>query len=644
MILQALNGYYERLANQPGSTIAPPGYSYQPISFAVVLSPDGSIADIDDLRTPDGKKFRPREMLVPQPPKRSGRNPPPCFLWDKTGYVFGVEPQKSDAESDEAAVLAQGASDVRFAENPAYHQAFKDYHRDLLGKCDDSSILALLRFLESWLPANYGSLRHASEMLGANVVFRVDGHRTYLHQSQDVQAIWGAALTTTESASGLCLVRGETQPIARLHNSIKGVQGAQSSGASIVSFNQSSFTSYGKEQGANAPVSEQAAFAYTTALNALLRRDSKQRVQIGDATTVFWAEADDREVAATVERVAGLMIDPPSEAERDSDANAALKTVMDCFHKGRPFDAPELKLDPATRFYILGLAPNAARLSVRYWEATTLGRLGKAYFQHWTDMRLETPPPRAMPPSIRACVLRTAPARTDRQDKIKFSFDDVSPLLAGELMRAVITGGRYPASLLANLVMRIRSDHHLDRVRVALIKACIVRAMRFENRLPQEDYLVRSDPDDPNDARRLGRLFAVLERAQSAALGDNVNATIKDKFIASAATTPAQVFVGLLKTSQHHTRRLCKGHSDAKWIKDPSQAKRIGFAIERDIGKLVSAFHGGLPAQHSVEEQGLFFVGYYQERFGGRPDPDVGTEPNIDTSGDIADNNDDIQE
>jgi CRISPR-associated protein Csd1 len=210
----------------------------------------------------------------------------------------------------------------------------------------------------------------------------------------------------------------------------------------------------------------------------------------------------------------------------------------------------------------------------------------------------------------------------------------VSPVLSGELMRAVLSGGRYPGSMLSTLVMRIRTDGYLGRLRVPLIKATLVRAMRLENRLPQEDYLVRSDPNDPNIARRLGRLFAVLERAQTTALGGDINTTIKDKFLGAAAATPGQVFVGLIKNAQHHTKRLRNGHSDATWIKDTAHARRAGIGIERDIGAICGSLTEGFPQQHSTEDQGLFLIGYYQERFGGRADPAIGTEPGIDTPDD----------
>ncbi len=628
MILQALSGYYDRLADRGDGSIAPPGYSYQSISFAVVLSPDGTVIDIQDLRIVEDKKARPVSLLVPQPPKKAGKNPPPCFLWDKSAYVFGFERDRNDK--------------TKTAENVPYRTSFRNYHDTLLSGIDDQGVTALLQFLATWAPGAFASLRHADELVDGNLVFKLDGVRGYLHERPAIRAVWENQKTDADARIAMCLVSGKIRPVARLHASIKGVRDAQQAGASIVSFQQVSFRSYGKLQGDNAPVSEQATFAYTTALNALLSKASTQKVQIGDASTVYWAEAESAAAAESAELAAGLLFAPSSPADADAAATDTLRRrVMDLIAKGRPLESPDLHLDPGTRFYILGLAPNAARLSVRFWEMTTLGALGDAFYQHWQDLRLETRLPPKPPPALAALALQTAPARKNANGEPKLSFDDVSPLLAGELTRAVLSGGRYPGSLLSTLVMRIRTDGYLGRLRVPLIKACLVRAMRLENHLPQEDYLVRSDPNDPNIPRRLGRLFAVLERAQMTALGGDINTTIKDKFLGAAATTPGQVFVGLLKNAQHHTKRLRNGHSDAKWIKDSGHARRAGFGIERDIGAICGTLNDGFPQQHSIEDQGLFLIGYYQERFGGKADPAIGTEPGIDTPEDIPTNTDD---
>lgn len=604
MILQALNDAYARFAKSQranGKPRVPPyGFSYEKIGFVLVLGRDGTLVDVAPVNA---------EIDVPVDPmttRTSGIFP--MFVWDKTAYVLGLAPEQKKRTADE-------------------HAAFVDFQTKTIGTSDDDGLVSVLRFLNAWKPDRESLVRFSEVIMGTNVVFKLDGEQQFIHDRPAARALWLEHLANQEAPAGTCLITAKAGRIALTHPTIGGVRGAQSSGASVISFNQESFISYGKKQGENAPVSEAAAFAYTTALNELLSRDSKQKVQIGDATTVFWAEADEAAAAQSAEFAAQFLFAPSQDQLDDIERNKLAKEVMESVEKGRPLENPELKLFPGTRFYILGLSPNAARLSVRFWHQTTLGELGAAFHEHWRDFYMETPPRRGLPPSVSALALRTGPARKDANDRVKFSFDDVSPRVAGELMRAILTRGRYPGSLLATLVMRIRSDGYLDHTRASLIKAVLVRTMRLEGRLPKEDYLVRTDPDDPNTARRLGRLFAVLERTQTAALGDKINATIKDKYLGAAAATPGRVFPGLITNAAHHTARLRKGHSDAKWVKKPAAA---GFALDRDIGRLTANFTDGFPSQQSIEEQGLFLVGYYQERFGGRPDPAIGDEAGVD--------------
>lgn len=613
MILQALKGYYDRVAGDP--CMPRFGYGLAPISFAIILRPDGTIVDVNDLREKEAGKSRPAELLVPKDfEDRTSGDAAPRAFWDKVEYVFGVSQNQERAAR-------------RF-------QNFRDRHVSIFGDTDDVGLRSILIFLACWTPNRFADLRYSSEMLAeSNIVFRLDGEQEFIHERLAAETAWERTLHSGEAGATQCLATGAIAKSARLHPLIKNIARAGEPTPKLVSFDKDTdaFDSLGKKQGDNAPVSEQAAFAYTTALNDLLRKGSRQRVRIGDATTVYWAEATDPKQAEVAEQAVSWLFEPPSLEQQDvAETDRLRKEVMDRVASGRPLEDPELKLAVGTHFYVLGLSPNAARLSVRFWEATTLGAIGKAFHRHWQDMRMDQSPARGQPPSVARCALMTAPARNNKAGQTKFNFDDVSPLLSGELMRAILTGGRYPAALLANLTMRIRTDRHINRLRISLIKATIVRAMRADGKLPTEDYLVRTDPNDPNPARRLGRLFAVLERAQLAALGDNVNATIKDKFIGSAAATPAQVFTFLVKNSQHHTARLRRGHADAGWIRDAQHARRVGMALERDIGQLWGSFHEGLPMQLSTNGQGLFFVGYYQERFGGKADAEVGDGPATD--------------
>jgi CRISPR-associated protein Csd1 len=582
MILQALKSYYDRVAGYEGAKIAPPGYSYMNVSFGIILADDGAVLDVNDLRTTEGRTTRPLSMLVPQPPKRSGKKPPPAYLWDKTGYVFGVE--RSDNANEP------------IAENAAYREAFREYHKTLLASSNDKGLQVFLAFLDRWQPTQFAELRHAAEMLDSNVVFRISDERGYLHDRPAAQAIWAQANVAGAAASAMCLVTGQNLPISRLHASIKGVRDAQVGGASIVSFNQKSFESYGKEQGDNAPVSEAAAFAYTTALNDLLRRDGQQKVQIGDATTIFWADATDAKEAEVAESVFNWMNDPKPPEQRESAANAQLRReVMERIEQGRPLENPELNLAEGTRFYILGLSPNAARLSVRFWEATTLGALGKAFHDHFSDLRIEPKPWNAQLPAIWRLLYEVAPLR---------KLENVPPNLAGEMMRAVLSGRNYPTTLLGSVISRIRADHDIGGMRAAIIKACLVRPLRRAATLPKENYLVSLDRYNIHRGYRLGRLFAVLEAAQRSGVGQ-VNASVRDKFIATASSAPSRVFPLLLRGAQDHLSAARK-------------KGRVGRAIrlEKEIGQIMDGLDAGMPFPASLQltDQGHFFVGFYHQQ------------------------------
>jgi len=607
-ILASLVRAYERLPEAP-----PFGYSVQNIGVIVGLNPDGSVASVTDWRVGEGRKRNPRPMLVPQPVKRtSGADA--NFLWDKTAYTLGVTADSSKSADKE-------------------HAEFKEHHRTSLEGTDDPGLKALLLFLQTWSPDQFKPPMWNDEFRDQNVAFVLEADRLqgrWLHERQKAKALWKAVSAPSDDNRQICLVSGEFEAIARLHPSIMGVWGGQSSGGSIVAFNKTNnaFESYGHVQGDNAPVSEMVAFAYTTALNAFLKKDSGHRIQIGDASTVFWADASEAEVAKEAEALftamfGGETVDETAEAKK-------IGILLEQLKKGEPLETLESRLEDGVRFHVLGLAPNAARISIRFHYDNDFRELARNYQDYVGDLRFE-PRSKDRRITIYNLVLRTAPARRDRNKQIKFDSGQISPLLAGELFRSILTGDRFPRALLAQILMRVRSDQLLDNLRISMIKAVIVRAMRKEGRLPKEDYLVRSDPDDPNTARRLGKLFALIERAQLAALGDEINTTVKDKYLGTCAATPAQVISKLiLNAEQHHLKRLRNGHSDAGWIKDAHHARRVGAAINRDLGRLAASFGNNFPAQHSDEEQGLFLIGYYQERYGSRKADDDGGDPSDD--------------
>ncbi|GKT14950.1 type I-C CRISPR-associated protein Cas8c/Csd1 [Acidovorax sp. SUPP2522] len=603
MILQALNTYYQRLLARGEEGLSPFGYSPEKISYEILLAPDGRVVDVNDIRDTSGKKPLPRPMNVPQPEKRTV-GIKSNFLWDKTSYVLGASATSKRADKE--------------------HEAFKALHQESLAGTEDAGLKALLGFLSSWTPERFAEAPFTPEMLDANVVFRLDGERTHLHERPAAQTVRARLLGSEDAAPHAlahCLVTGEQLPVARLHPAIKGVNGAQSSGASIVSFNLESFTSYGKSQGENAPVSEQAAFAYTTVLNHLLRRGehNRQRIQIGDASVVFWAEADDADQAQEAELTFESLLNAPPD---DSQEAARVREVLEQIAKGRPLSELNPKLQDGTRMFVLGLAPNASRISIRFWEAGTLGCFAQRLAQHERDFRIE-PLPWKIAPSVDRVTLETAPARWNQQKKrYEAEKQHIPPHLAGEILRAVLTGRLYPRSLLANTLMRMRSDGNLSGLRAAICKGILAREQRLDihTHIHKEEVPVSLDKQSLNPGYLLGRLFAVLEAVQRNALGGQINATIRDRYYGAASATPASVFSLLLRNTQNHMGKLRK-----------DKPKLAGF-FEREIGEIVGGLSDHFPRYLPLEDQGRFAIGYYHQS----QSRSVKGEPGTDT--DISDN------
>ena len=593
MILQALNGHYERLSSK--GQVPPYGYSAEKVSYAIVLSTEGQPVDVIPLLDTSGKKPRPSVGQVPQARTRTS-GIKPNFLWDNTKYTLGCGRDKETKQS---------------VPTEHHYAAFKKFHQALLEDIDDRGVKAFLMFLGRWDPEKYSELAHAEEMLDSNVVFRLDGEQAFLHERAAAQDAWKQCLAESAGGTqGMCLVTGAQVPIARLHPSIKGVADAKSSGAPLVSFNKNSFESFGKDQGENAPVSETAAFGYATALNALLAFDGNRRVQIGDATTVFWAEAAGRsDEAEKSEYLIAQLLDPqshPSDEEETTKVADTLKLIAE----GRPLEdiAPGIHSD--TRFYVLGLAPNAARLSVRYWHATSVGHLFEQIVNHWQDMRLD-PPAWQTPPSVWRLLCETAVQRKRK---------NVSPVLGGALMRSILTGARYPRTVLSAVITRFRADGMISPLRVAIVKACIRREERLRNP-EQEDTLMSLDRSSDTPSYNLGRLFAVYAYAEKH--NTNPKATIRDKYSGAASATPQRVFPVLMRGYEHNRSALLKGPKKA------GAGVRADRAVTDILDRLSGA--GEMPATLSIEEQGRFFIGYYHQEkvLYSKPDTESESQSNL---------------
>ena len=502
----------------------------------------------------------------------------PAFLWDNTAYALGAS--------------AKGVEHAtpRFAE-------FRTLHLDLLTRSEDAGLRALAAFLQTWDPNDFFSLRDAEDMLGKNVAFSLDdGELGFLHERPAARQIWENSRPV--GTEGLCLVTGGRGALARLHPKVKGVLGAQLSGASLVSFNLDAFNSFGRKQGDNAPVSEQTAFAYTTALNALLSPD--KRVQIGDATTVFWAEAaESEEEAQAAEDIFSMLVAArPSDGQEAAKVRAKLLAVAE----GRPLAdvAPDVQED--TRFFVLGLAPNAARLSIRFWHEGAIGRFADRLREHWQDLRVE-PTPATWPPAVWQLLRETGAQRKS---------GNVPPMLGGALMRAILTGGRYPRSLLAAVVGRIRADKEVNPNRVAICRAVLARDCRLQ---PGEEGVppVTLHEDSNDIAYNLGRLFAAYTYTERSVA--QRNASIRDKYVGAASATPLRVFPVLMRGYEHNRSALAKGGG---------RKAASGVRAEKAVGRIVGRLPSELPRSLGLEEQARFFIGYYhqEQAFYAKSDPE----------------------
>jgi CRISPR-associated protein Csd1 len=555
MILQTLNQYYERLKDDPQTDIPLYGFGKQKIHFTLVLDKNGKLVQVRDIREKPKNKPVPVSLTVPMIGKKRAVDITPNFMWDNTGYVLGL-----DAKGKETRTLK-------------CFEAFKKLHHDLGDSMQDLGMITTLRFLDSWQPTDAPALGHWEEMAGANLVFQLDGELMYIHDHPAVQEAWKRYCAEQGSeVVATCLVSGKKTPIARLHPAIKGVQGAQSTGAGIISFNLDAFLSYEKTQNFNAPVGESAAFAYTTALNYLLRFESRQKVRIGDATTVFWTER-----ASPIEGFMGVILDP-----RDDAADlASVRLFLEAARDGKQLPGIE---DPELQIFILGLSPNASRLSIRFWHVSSIGEISSKIGQHFRDLAIVRSERDPEFPGMWQLLRETA---------VQGKTENIPPLLAGALMRSVLTGTAYPQGLLSTLIGRIRADQALNYMRVAMIKACLNRKCRIL--LNQKEVSMSLDRESTNIAYRLGRLFAVLEKAQKDAI-PGANTTIKDRFYGSASATPSIVFPQLLRLAQHHLQKAEYGGRTDKMIEEIMQG------IEK------------FPTHLSLDDQGMFAVGYYHQR------------------------------
>ena len=576
MILQALTAYYEQLVRQ-GKLSAPGWDDSFKVSYELRLNDAGQLLRVVPLLTEKtvGKKtvLAPRAMRVPAHVKRAS-GIAANFLCDNSTYLLGADEKGKPERSADC------------------FKACAKLHHTILDGVDSPAARALLAYFDSWDPAQAAAhpllAEQWKEITGnANLIFgyeAADHSHSFVNDDPAIQNAWQAHYNdrSADSDMGQCLITGKYAPIERTHPNISGVPGAQSSGAALVSFNAPAFCSYGHEQGDNAPVSKYAAFAYTTALNRLLA-DRNHCKHVGDTTILCWAE----NAEPVYQDAMSMFLFGADEATgiQESDVQAALKRLS----AGQTVPFLEKELSPDQHFYLLGLAPNAARLSVRFFLRDTFGCFAQNLQKHAEEMEIncsEKEKFRTLP--IWAVVnetTRTVPGQPAKP----------SPQLAGDLLRAVLTGGRYPATLLNGVTLRIRAEQNVTRGRAAVIKAYYLR--NYPTEMNKEVYTVSLN-ETTNVPYLLGRLFSVLEAVQKAA-NPGINTTIKDRYFNAACATPGMSFPTLLRLSQKHLRKLNDG---------------LATHYDKQITELMAQLpESGFPARLSLPDQGKFTIGYYHQ-------------------------------
>jgi CRISPR-associated protein Csd1 len=580
MILQALKDYYDRKAADPESDIAPEGFEKKELPFIIVIKATGEFVTLDDTREKAGKKLIAKPYLLPRSKGRSGSKSyaTTFLLWDHIGYVLQHPKNDAKAANQHATWMASIESlpsELKQDEGVTAVMAF--YKR---GGID------LVKASPNWA--------ECSKIPSCNISFRLAGETTPVPCRPAVRQYQKntMGITPPEDSSdddapelfGHCLVTGTYGQIKRTHGKIP----IQKYVPSLVAFQKNAgYDSYGKEQAYNAPISASAEFAYTTALKSLLKSDSS-KIQVGDATTVFWSEKMDD---AEFEQNFAFFFAPKDDPDQETQA---VKSLYKSVQSGVPSTGGN------RRFFVLGLLPSKARITVRFWINDTVANMAQKILQHFEDLEIDHGPGEQKTIPLRR-LLRSIALQEDDEN--------IPPNLSGETIRAVLTGTPYPQTLFQACIRRIKAEQatknkltgkpkpHVSYPRAALLKACLNRSLRLHNPTSEQPITMSLDPTNLNIGYRLGRLFSTLERIQSEA-SPSLNATIRDKFYGAASGTPVAVFGNLMRLKNHHLAKL------------ENVGRRVNF--ERLLGDIM----GGItdfPAHLTLADQGRFAIGYYHQ-------------------------------
>ncbi len=603
MILGALTDYYETLSNE--GKLPKYGWTNKGISYAIDIDDEGQITQIISIKTlqrdAKSEKYVPQPIELPAEVKRtSGKKS--NFLWDNAKYVLGITKKKKDKNAQ-----TESGSEDQYETELCKEEfdACKKLHTEYLKDSVNPAAKALINFFNTWdvdnAEARLRSLCSDEDFKEivekANLTFTYDSR--YICENQEIRDIWdsrfGSSSEDSDSDTGsqhesICLVTGEKITAQKTHPSIK-MRGAQSSGAALVSFNSPAYCSYGKEQNLNAPVGSYAAYCYTAALNYLLA-DYENQAKIGDTTVIWWAEGGNEEYQDVFNFALFGNLDEQKYSA--NDLSSAIKDLC----KGNAVMLDETRIDPNMKFYVLGLTPNNARISVRFFLENTFGSLLQNANDHQNRLKICHSKNDKFD-SIPLWLLLNATVNGKERNPV------ASPNMAGDTLRSILSGTLYPATLLNGVMMRIRAEKDggqadKERAEKEWVRAAIIKAYYLKNTnndVPKEVLQVSLNKDSHNVPYVLGRLFSVLEEIQAKA-NPSINATIKDKYFNAASSTPAVVFPQLINLAQKHLKKLDQGPK---------------IYLDKKLSQIMDLLDEEFPARLSLAEQGSFMLGYYHQ-------------------------------
>lgn len=566
MILQSLVELYERL--EEDEKVPPKGWCQAKVSYVLNLSKEGKILSIVSLKEEQerGKKkvLIPSILTVPEMVTRSSLKVSANFLCDNSKYMLGID---------------VGGTDQRALE---CFQAAKERHISLLKEIEGPMAQAVCLYFQNWDPKSARINPIINERWdeitdGGNLIFSMG--MDYAQDDYKIKEMWNQITEKTEGEQkGICLVTGKKAIISRIHKTIKGVPGAQPSGAALVSFNFKSSESYGKSQSYNAPVGEYAEFAYTTALNYLLGQ-REYTLLLGDSMIMFWAE-NGKEV---YQDIFAKSLNPQKDNEK------ILKDIFEQFRGKELVQMDEVQLNLKQKFCVLALAPNAARLSVRLFYQNSLGNILKSISNHYQRMEIIRPVWEEKEYlGIRDMLFETINQKSKDQSPI--------PNMAAMVLQAILSDSRYPVGLYSNTILRIKAEQgNVTWGRAGIIKAFLIQNYGWNK---GDDY-VALNQESKDVAYVLGRLFFVLESIQLDA-NPGIKSTIRDRYFNSACATPASIFPILIKLKNSHMKKL---------ERDRGGSKIYYEQMLSDIMGKISKF----PKRLSLEQQGAFSLGYYHQ-------------------------------